>query len=167
MRAMSGSRSPRTLWWIIPESEATQGYTANANPSATGEAREAGFHPWQALAEGRPNATQPEPTDTAQGADHTRSEEIMSHKRLNDTAALAKALPDTPGTEGHSHSVEIRKIDNGYVCRSSTCGPMGYRSSEEYYAEKPTLESLGLRGSEVGSSSMADAVASIRRGSSR
>lgn len=83
----------------------------------------------------------------------------MSHKRLSDTAALAMATPDTPGIEGYEHSVSIRKIDNGYICRSSTSGPMGYRCSEEYYAEKPTLESL--RGTDAGTSAMRDAVSSI------
>lgn len=36
-------------------------------------------------------------------------------------------------------SVEVRKIDNGYLVRHSESGPKGYKSREVYHAEKPAL----------------------------
>lgn len=61
----------------------------------------------------------------------------MSKKRLNDTAAIARApcLGDTQST-----SVEVRKISNGYVKRTSSYDGNNYSSSEEFCGDKPGME---------------------------
>jgi hypothetical protein len=58
-------------------------------------------------------------------------------RRLNDTAAIA-ASPPSGNTE---HSISVRKIDNGFVARSSMCNPTTgeYKSSEQYFANAPRV----------------------------
>ena len=37
-------------------------------------------------------------------------------------------------------TVEIRKIENGFIVRESTYGPKGYKTSERFTAKAPTIE---------------------------
>lgn len=58
-------------------------------------------------------------------------------KRLSDTNAIA----GTPYDAGEDHNISVRKIDNGFMVRQSSCDPMTgeYKSSEAYYKERPRV----------------------------
>jgi hypothetical protein len=58
-------------------------------------------------------------------------------RRLNDTAAIAASPP----SENQEHSISVRKIDNGFVARSSTCNSATgeYKSSEQYFPSAPRI----------------------------
>lgn len=58
-------------------------------------------------------------------------------KRLNDIAAIAQA-PCYGDTQ--SSSVEVRKISNGYVKRTSSYDGNNYSSSEEFSGDKPSMD---------------------------
>lgn len=71
--------------------------------------------------------------------------------RLNDTNALISR----PLAEGECETREVRKIDNGYITRTSSYGPSGsYRSSESFSPDVPGA-SGGAR-SGVGNEGLAD-----------
>lgn len=59
-------------------------------------------------------------------------------KRMNDTKAV-KAMPAMGGSlgNGDSLSVDVRKIDNGYITRSSSYKNDEYHSRESYSPDKP------------------------------
>lgn len=61
----------------------------------------------------------------------------MGQKRLNDTAAIAASPP----SGNQEHSISVRKIDNGFVARSSTCNSATgeYKSSEQYFENAPKI----------------------------
>lgn len=42
--------------------------------------------------------------------------------------------------EPEHHSVSVRKIDNGFIVRTSKSGPSGYNSSEAYHPKKPNID---------------------------
>ena len=56
---------------------------------------------------------------------------------MSDTAALVARPPGG----GEDHSVSVRKIDNGYLVRTSTCDERTgmYRSSEQFYERAPKI----------------------------
>jgi hypothetical protein len=61
-------------------------------------------------------------------------------KRLNDTAAIARATPKGDSSTHESVSVEVRSIDNGFIKRTSTCGSDGsYNCKEEFSSARPAL----------------------------
>lgn len=64
----------------------------------------------------------------------------MSKKssRLSDTAAVV-GVPEFGPERNESHSVSVRKIDNGYIVSKSSCSNGRYESSEEYAATPPQL----------------------------
>ena len=45
-----------------------------------------------------------------------------------------------PVREGESVSVDVRKIANGYITRTTRSGPEGYASDESFSAERPAVE---------------------------
>lgn len=61
----------------------------------------------------------------------------MAKRRLNDTAAIAA----TPPSGNQEHSISVRKIDNGFIARSSTCNSATgeYKSSEQYFPSAPKI----------------------------
>lgn len=59
-------------------------------------------------------------------------------KRLNDTAAL-QAIPAYSLERSESRSVNVRKIENGYLTCESSCKDGKYESSETYSATPPDL----------------------------
>lgn len=61
----------------------------------------------------------------------------MARKRLNDTAAI---VAEPLGSE-QSMSVSVRKIDNGYVTRTSHCDPRtgAYNSAETFSKNPPRI----------------------------
>lgn len=61
----------------------------------------------------------------------------MAKKRLNDTAAIVA----TPLLQNEEHSISVRKIDNGYIVRTSNCDPRTgeYRSQETFQASEPKI----------------------------
>lgn len=61
--------------------------------------------------------------------------------RESDTAAVA-AMP-SGDEDGPSHvSVDVRKIDNGYVSTHTTMRDGAYHSREEYHAKRPRVEEV-------------------------
>lgn len=48
--------------------------------------------------------------------------------------------PKAPKSDNHSVSVDVRKIDNGYIIRESHVGDGSYRSCERFSPTKPTFE---------------------------
>lgn len=61
----------------------------------------------------------------------------MAKRRLNDTAAIAA----TPPSGNQEHSISVRKIDNGFIARSSTCNNATgeYKSSEQFFSSAPRI----------------------------
>lgn len=61
----------------------------------------------------------------------------MAQKRLNDTAAIAASPP----SGNQEHSISVRKIDNGFIARSSTCNSATgeYKSTEQFFAQAPRI----------------------------
>lgn len=43
-------------------------------------------------------------------------------------------------------SVDIRKIENGYIVRESTYGPKGYKSTERFTDKAPTISMAPAKG---------------------
>ena len=60
-------------------------------------------------------------------------------KKRSSVSVLAD-MPSGSGDGSAHHSVDVRKIDNGYVVRESRCCDGEYHSSEHYSAEKPNLQ---------------------------
>lgn len=58
--------------------------------------------------------------------------------RLNDTAALISA-PVYPYNREESRSVNVEKIENGYLTRESGCSDGRYYSKTTYSANAPSL----------------------------
>lgn len=52
--------------------------------------------------------------------------------------------------ESEHHSVEVRKIKNGFVLRRTSHGSDGYSSHEEFHAERPQINA-GLTQQDEGS----------------
>lgn len=69
-------------------------------------------------------------------------------KRLNDT----EALRSRPFDAGEDHSVSVRKIDNGYMVRHSSCNPNTgeYKSSEVFSAKPPRIIPARMDGRQGG-----------------
>jgi len=74
--------------------------------------------------------------------------------RLNDTAALV-ALPSDGATE---HTVSVKKIDNGYLTRTSSYNyeTGECRSNEQFSTEKPRINPPGVSRDAAGSNSLSD-----------
>jgi len=56
---------------------------------------------------------------------------------------MAKGYKGERMSDHHSVSVDVRKIDNGYIIRESTFngeGPGSYKSCERFSPTKPTFE---------------------------
>lgn len=62
----------------------------------------------------------------------------MAKKRLSDTGALQMPIPSS---ESESCSVDVSKIDNGYLVRTTRYGsdPGGYQCQTRYSKEKPVI----------------------------
>lgn len=58
-------------------------------------------------------------------------------KRLSDTAAIVATPAFGKDPENFSETVNVRKIDNGYIKRTTTYGEGQYRERETYSADKP------------------------------
>jgi hypothetical protein len=73
-----------------------------------------------------------------------------SRGRLSDAAPVAAM---SPGNEdGPSHvSVDVRKIDNGYVSTHTVMDAGEYRTREEYHAKRPRVEEVLGVGDRTGS----------------
>lgn len=53
----------------------------------------------------------------------------------------AKPKPAKSSMSPNEHvSVSVRKISNGYIVSKSCDGPKGYTHTEEFCAEKPTID---------------------------
>lgn len=64
--------------------------------------------------------------------------------RLNDTEALTKIA--APSEMNEEVSVSVRRIDNGYIKRTSNYGPGGgYKCEETYSVERPSAMMPGER----------------------
>lgn len=50
----------------------------------------------------------------------------------------------TVATGQQERSVDIRKIENGYIVRESSCGPRGYKSSERFTPTAPKIDMPGM-----------------------
>lgn len=78
-------------------------------------------------------------------------------KRLSNTAAIERE-----SFSGQSHSISVRKIDNGYLVSKSSCGPDGdYRSSESFHRQPPRISEprVGRQARDsAGDESLADTV---------
>lgn len=61
----------------------------------------------------------------------------MARHRLNDTRALTAQPPGG----NQEHSVSVRKIDDGFIVRTSTCNPETgeYKSREQYHERAPRI----------------------------
>lgn len=87
----------------------------------------------------------------------------MSKKRLSDTAAVA-AMPGT-GQDTQSMSVDVRKIENGYVTRTSTYGSDSYESRERFTKEAPKLrDPMDTRRGSHNSGSLRGAIGLLNKG---
>lgn len=74
----------------------------------------------------------------------------MARKQLNSTAAIVSE----PLRMNSEFSISVRRIDNGYLTRKSSCDQDGnYRSSELYSASPPGRDGKGK--SAVGKDSLA------------
>lgn len=58
--------------------------------------------------------------------------------RLNDTVAIEATAPYSLGGS-ESRSINVRKIDNGYVTTESSCKDGRYESKDTYSATPPKL----------------------------
>lgn len=71
-----------------------------------------------------------------------------------------------PMREGEDHSVSVRKIDNGYVIRTSSCGNDGnYQSSEVFSKEMPEIRPPAVINRQTngnGGSSLSSAVKALK-----
>ena len=78
-------------------------------------------------------------------------------KRLSDTDALCAPS----GNDYASSSVEVRKIDNGYVRRQTISDSDGYKTNETYHKSHPGMVMDGDKGApaehRAGKSQMSDA----------
>jgi hypothetical protein len=63
---------------------------------------------------------------------------------------------------GESMSIDVRKIDNGWVSCHSRSDRTGYHRREEYHAERPRLSEIEGQGTNAGSESLRDAVKSLK-----
>lgn len=82
----------------------------------------------------------------------------MGKRRLNDTAAIAA----NPPSGNQEHSISVRKIDNGFIARSSTCNSATgeYKSSEQYFASAPKIVPAKVaRAGDSASAGLADTMA--------
>lgn len=69
---------------------------------------------------------------------------MKKSSRLNDTKALTETA--APSEMNEEVSVSVRRIDNGYIKRTSNYGPGGgYKCSEEYSVERPDAMLEGKR----------------------
>lgn len=78
-------------------------------------------------------------------------------RRLNDTAPIAERGCES----GVEHTVSTRKIDNGFIVRSSSYngGTGEYKSSEQFSKNPPKITAPGVSGmarDATGNSSLAD-----------
>lgn len=55
-------------------------------------------------------------------------------------------VSDACGPSNTEKTVEVRKIDNGYIVRESSYGPKGYSSRESYSAKPPTIQIAPTKG---------------------
>ena len=70
------------------------------------------------------------------------------------------AKPIAPD-ENESYSVDVRKIENGYVTRTSVYGSGDYKSTEVFSATKPDLDAPKAP-RQSGGSSLRDACRSLK-----
>jgi len=80
-------------------------------------------------------------------------------KRSN-TAAV-RAMPMSDSSTYSSEETSIRKIDNGYVTRKSSSGPLGYSSSESFSPNPPSGGGPAHGPGET-SGSLADAISTLK-----
>ena len=87
---------------------------------------------------------------------------MKKHTRLDDTAAL-RTPAKMPEKENESCSVDVRRIDNGYVVRESHYKDGSYSSKETFSSEKPVIENMGTgKEEQTPDSSLRDAMDHIR-----
>lgn len=60
----------------------------------------------------------------------------MVNKRLNDTGAIQMPIPSS---ESSTVETSVRKIDNGYLVRTSRYGDGAYQCNERFSSEKPVI----------------------------
>lgn len=74
----------------------------------------------------------------------------MAKKRHRNSAEVISQMPPSGDEEGPNHvSVNIRKIDNGYISTHSSETDGEYRTREEYHAKKPTIEEVMGAGDKI------------------
>lgn len=77
--------------------------------------------------------------------------------RISDTAAIVGA----PYRSEQEHSISVRKIENGFITRTSSCNPHTgeYRSSEQFTKSAPNITPPKMDGRQrngAGSETLAD-----------
>ena len=85
-----------------------------------------------------------------------------STKRLSDTVGLVRE-----GAEpGESHSLSVRRIENGHITTVSTCNPRTneYRSSEVFTKSPPKISPPRIDGRQAsaGSESLGDTMSYLK-----
>ena len=71
---------------------------------------------------------------------------IKKTRELNDTAAI-QSMPIDPVQKDEYTSLNVRKIDNGYLTRTSSNKDGQYSSSEVYSKDPPQASSDDAQGS--------------------
>lgn len=72
-----------------------------------------------------------------------------------------------PKTDDHSVSVDVRKIDNGYIIRETHMGGGDYKSCERFSPTRPSFEvrstaESGRKGGNARSSSLGGAIGKLK-----
>lgn len=82
-------------------------------------------------------------------------------ERLNDTAAIT----GRPFAQGEDHSIHVRRIDNGFIVRTSTCNENTgeYKSSEMFTKNPPRITPPKVDGRQVGSNAGDESLAETKR----
>lgn len=83
-------------------------------------------------------------------------------KRLSDTAALVGG--GTGESDYSRRSVEVEKIDNGYLVTKSTSGDGEYTCTKEYSRDRPNLDGGQRSEAQSGSGSLRDAIKTAKEG---
>jgi hypothetical protein len=76
---------------------------------------------------------------------------------------LAATPCDSPNDGNESCSVNVRKIDNGYIVSESRCKGSEYSHSEKFSKTKPDLDAATRRETNAGREGLRDAMKELRR----
>jgi len=83
--------------------------------------------------------------------------------KRSSVSVLATAPCDVGGDGNESCSVNVRKIDNGYIVSESRCKGNEYSHSETFSRTKPDLDAATRRETNAGREGLRDAMKELRR----